>query len=220
MGRPGYRNLNKPMSGAILPTDRVQDARYQLRSGTHGEHVRLNQHPMLVGLTRPDYPIPRYRMLMAAYYHFYSAVEDGIEQFGDEVFQYSPRRKLPWLLEDLAYLETDPLATENLPLQALPDMTPADVPELAGMLYTIEGSTLGGRVISRHLSTHLGLSPDRGGRFFSAYSHLTDHRWHQFESFLNATLVTDVMVECAVNAARRTFALIETILDDFHERVR
>lgn len=201
-------------------TYHTQDARHQLRSGTHSEHIRLNQHPMLVGLTRPSYPMARYRMLMAAYYHFYRAVEDGIEQFGDATFPYAPRRKLPWLIDDLAYLEMDPLAADNLPRQRLPDMTPADIAELAGVLYTIEGSTLGGQVISRHLSVHQGLGPDRGGRFFFAYSDLTDQCWHQFNSFLNATLVTNAMIERAVSAARRTFAFIETILDDFHERVR
>ncbi len=201
-------------------TDLAMDARQQLRRGTHDEHVRLNQHPMLLGLTRPGYPMARYRMLMAAYYHFYRAIEEGIEQSGDAAFDYAPRRKLPWLQEDLAYLDIDPLAAENLPRQPLPDMTPEDVGELAGMLYTIEGSTLGGQVISRHLSVHHGLGPDCGGRFFSAYHHLTDQRWHEFQQFLNSTLLADTMTRRAISASRRTFALIETILDDFHERLR
>jgi len=200
-------------------TGQAQDARQQLRRGTHCEHVRLNQHPMLVGLTRPGYSLQRYRMLMAAYYHFYRAIEEGIAQFGDAAFHYASRRKLPWLVDDLAYLEVDPLAAENLPWQPLPNMKPNDIAELAGMLYTIEGSTLGGQVISRHLSTHQGLDSDRGGRFFSAYRHLTDQRWHEFEQFLNTTLLSDAMIGGAVSAARSTFALIETILDDFHERL-
>ena len=201
-------------------TDSAVDARQQLRGGTHDEHVRLNQHPMLVGLTRPGYPMERYRMLMAAYYHFYRAIEDGIEHFGNAAFDYAPRRKLPWLQEDLAYLDTDPLAAESLPRQPLPDMTPEDIGELAGMLYTIEGSTLGGQVISRHLSAHHGLGADCGGRFFSAYRDLTDQRWQEVQQFLNATPVTDTFTRRAVGASRRTFALIETILDDFHERLR
>lgn len=200
--------------------DRAEDARQRLRRETHAAHVRLNQHPMLVDLTRPAYSMQRYRMLLVAYYHFYRAVEGGIEQFGDAAFHYAPRRKLPWLVVDLTYLEMDPLAAENLPPQPLPNMAPKDIAELAGMLYTIEGSTLGGQVISRHLSAHQGLDADRGGRFFSAYGHLTDQRWHEFEQFLNATLLADATVRRAVGAARRTFALIETILNDFHERLR
>lgn len=219
MGRPDHSTVTTSENSTMTQTDRVKDARQRLRSGTHREHVRLNQHPMLIGLTRPGYPMPRYRMLMTAYYHFYRAVEAGIEQFGDSAFEYSSRLKLPWLADDLAYLGINPFAADNLPQRPIPDMVPADIAELAGVLYTIEGSTLGAQVISRHLSSHQEIGPDRGGRFFLGYSHLTDQHWNQFEVFLNLTLVTDAMIERAVSSAQGTFLLIEALLYDFHKRV-
>ena len=61
------------------PTD-LSAVRRLLRDGTHAEHVRLNQHPLLAGITRPDYALTTYQLVLTAYFHFYRALEAAIDQ--------------------------------------------------------------------------------------------------------------------------------------------
>ncbi len=47
-------------------------------------------------------------------------------------------------------------------------------------MYVVEGSTLGGQVLSRHFADRLGVSPDRGGGFFHGYGEATGRMWMAF----------------------------------------
>lgn len=202
------------------PTD-LSDVRRLLRDGTHAEHVRLNQHPLLAGITRPDYALTTYQLVLTAYFHFYRALEAAIDQAlaaGLSRFVYAPRRKLPWLVEDLAYFGIDPELAFRQAGISLPAMTLTDEGQLLGALYTIEGSSLGGQVISRHLATHLALSPDQGARFFYGYGDQTMPLWQQFDSFINAALTHEAVRQSALQAARTTFATMEAVLDEYLAR--
>lgn len=46
-----------------------------------------------------------------------------------------------------------------------------------GVMYVIEGSALGGQVVSRHLRDKLGITPDQGGEFFFGDGPGTFARW-------------------------------------------
>jgi heme oxygenase len=59
--------------------------------------------------------------------------------------------------------------------------TPAQV---LGCLYVIEGATLGGQIISKHLLANLGLGPDTGAAFFNGYGAESGHQWQSFRLFL------------------------------------
>lgn len=198
--------------------DGVENPRQTLRKGTHGEHVRLNQHPMLEGLTRPGYPRARLGFLLSGYFHIYRALELAITSLPVDGFSYASRQKLPWLIQDLEHFGIDPESTGYRPYGPLATPAPIDAAELAGMLYTIEGSTMGGQVISRHLATHLGITPAMGCRFFHAYGEHTATRWNEFEAFLNASLADRQQCERALATAKATFGCIETILDEYHAR--
>lgn len=198
--------------------DGLENPRQTLRKGTHGEHVRLNQHPMLEGLTKPGYPRTRLGFLLSGYFHIYRALELAISNLPVDGFSYASRRKLPWLIQDLEFFGIDPESPDYCPHRPLATPAPIDAAELAGMLYTIEGSTMGGQVISRHLATHLGITPAMGCRFFHAYGDLTEARWREFEVFLNASLADHQQCQRALETAKATFVCIESILDEYHAR--
>lgn len=199
----------------------ISPVRQLLRDGTHAAHVRLNQHPLLHGLVKPGYPLNRYLLLLVAYYHFYKAVEARIDQFSGAAalaFSYEDRRKLPWLETDLRHFGIDPAFASNLPGARLAVREVLSVGEMLGLLYTIEGSTLGGQVIAKHLDQHLGLRADNGARFFSGYADDTRCRWRELEVFMEATLVDERTQTQAIERARETFLLIETVLDGYLAR--
>ena len=58
-----------------------------------------------------------------------------------------------------------------------------------GRMYVMEGSTLGGQYIARHVEETLGLSSGEGNSYFRGYGEATGERWREFPG-------------CAANAAR------------------
>ena len=191
-------------------TEAPGPVRLLLRQRTHAAHTRLNHHPMLSGITQPGYPISRYKALIAAYQPLYAGLEQAIEDAiatCDLAFDYRVRRKLPWLNRDLDFLTHTVQATPA----PIPPIT--GLGELVGVLYVIEGSTLGGGLIARQIAEHLGLTACAGGAFFHAYGAETQTRWSDFCRFME-TLGTDPgALTCAAQRAEDTFVLFHQALD-------
>ena len=64
-----------------------------LRNATHHHHAKLNQHPLLAGLIKPNYPLKNYCTLLLAYFKLYQLMEDPIRQFlydHSTVFNFDP----------------------------------------------------------------------------------------------------------------------------------
>lgn len=209
----------------MIPTtfdpDTIPRLRETLRSSTHDAHVRLNHHPLLVGLTRPGYLRFNYWQVLVAYHHFYQAVEAAIENYLGRCssgFDYQLRRKRFWLLEDLACGGIDPTAAHWQPVAGVASVVIEDLAQLVGVLYLIEGATLGGQVISRHIQAGLEMAPEHGGRFFHAYGELTAVRWQEFLKFAEQACDTAAKRERAVQTATRMFCRVEEILNEYATR--
>ncbi|MEI7839642.1 MAG: biliverdin-producing heme oxygenase [Methylococcaceae bacterium] len=193
------------------------DLRTLLRSATHTFHVQLNQHPLLTGLTKPDYPLANYRKLLLVYFHLYQALEDRISQFFSTqscAFDYSARYKLPWLLKDITFFKDDPHAAGNVPCPAmiLPEIV--NMGQLIGVLYVLEGSTLGGQLVFRSLVDYQSLNRNEGACFFNGYSERTPLLWQDFLSFSDIISGDDAQCQAAKVAACQTFQLFKQMLDD------
>ncbi|MGV8899401.1 MAG: biliverdin-producing heme oxygenase [Burkholderiaceae bacterium] len=198
----------------------------RLRRITHAAHVRINQHPLLSGLTKPAYPLSRYLTLLTAYYHIYTSIESCIEanlaraELPELLFKYDDRRKLPWLAADLKYFRINPHTPDLSPLRPVAAVVPDGVGALIGMLYVIEGATLGGQVIARYLYETLALTPSTGASFFNGYGNdlTTQRRWQEFGVFASSIGNDPEQQHCAEISAQRVFELIEDHLDDYHAR--
>jgi len=190
----------------------------QLRDATHASHVRINRHPYLSGLLKAGYPLAQYQTLLAMYAVLYAAIESQVASFlavNDVPFEYGHCHKTQWLREDLAHFGIN---LHEAPWQppALPTLLIlADRGALIGTLYAIEGATLGGEVISRHLQDHLQLGPSTGARFFNGYGDaLTTRRnWQTFSGFANSIGTDKNLQASAVLSAVSIFELIEYQLD-------
>lgn len=189
------------------------DARKALREATHPAHVRLNKHPLLNHLTSPGYPLAHYKKVLMAYFGSYASIEasidDALRRWPID-FSYSTRRKLPWLAADLAWFG---MAQPAIVCSPAPELV-VDRHSLFGILYAIEGSSLGGRVIAQVLARHLGLTPAEGARFFAGYGEEIDQRWNEIIALLNARLTGPDALNSAIVSANRTFQLIEARLDE------
>ena len=128
------------------------------------------------------------RAQYAAYLSRLTPFQEGIErELGRWVadwpvaLEMHKREKAPLLRADLIALGEPailPSPVFNLKL--------ASVSHAWGCLYVLEGSTLGGQVLSRRLSQSLGLTPSTGGAFLWAYGDQTGEMWRRFQGCLLA----------------------------------
>jgi heme oxygenase len=162
-----------------------------------------------------------YQLVLVAYFHFYRAVEAAIDRSlaaQSLDFSYEPRRKLQWIRADLLHFGINPEEDRFKPAVPVGPLDILDAGQLVGLLYTIEGSSMGGQVISGFLASNLALSPKSGARFFYGYGDQVVSFWNQFEAFMDATLTGDAIQSRANDSARSTFAMMESILDEYATR--
>lgn len=79
-----------------------------------------------------------------------------------------------------------------------------------GALYVLEGSTMGGRIISTMLSSLLGASNTL--TFFNGYGEETGTMWKSFKDYLNRSVSDDQWSELT-NSATHTFVSFKNWID-------
>jgi heme oxygenase len=81
--------------------------------------------------------------------------------------------------------------------------------QLFGCLYVLEGATLGGQIITRHLHASLGLTPETGAAFFAGYGARTGSRWKEFGTHLSAFALQSGSGDAIVASANSTFETLD-----------
>ncbi|MFO0891272.1 MAG: biliverdin-producing heme oxygenase [Isosphaeraceae bacterium] len=154
----------------------------RLRAETRDEHAALERS---VGLEAEPLDVSTYLGWLVRFYGFYEPLERLIAaQLTPEAHGVDPaaRRRAPLLAIDLISLGLDP---SRVPLCGhLPVV--GDPADAFGCMYVLEGSTLGGQFISRRIMRDLGMTPERGGRFFHGHGARTGEMWQAFRDAISA----------------------------------
>ena len=179
-----------------------RDVLHLLRTGTATEHESLERS---LDLLHPDLDRGRLADVLSRMHGFWRAAEDGLDDWAArfpadaEAVTWPARRRAGLFAADLRTLGARP--ADDGP--RLPPVTSTD--EALGRLYVLEGSTLGGTVIDRHLA---GL-PVLGGvrlRAFSPYGAQTGAMWHAFRRATRDRVARggdpDVMLGAAISTFR------------------
>ncbi len=74
---------------------------------------------------------------------------------------------------------------------------------LLGAVYVVEGSTLGGRFLARHVEQVLGMAPGVGDSYFQGHGELTGEMWREVLEKVRA--IPDQDAGLTIAAAKRTF---------------
>ncbi|MGE7992247.1 biliverdin-producing heme oxygenase [Pseudomonas sp. NPDC089554] len=173
-----------------------------LREGTQASHKALEQR---LPFFHARFDLSGYRELMQAYYGFHAPLEVLLASH-----QESARNKTPALTRDLHALALSAAQIDTLPLcAALPAV--ADEASALGVMYVLEGSTLGGQVLKRAMAERLGLDANNGGAFLDVYAAATGSNWRRFLERLGTAPATSQA--SAVEAAVATFERFEQWLD-------
>lgn len=171
-----------------------------LKKNTKQQHQELEK--VLVKRLKSIRTEADYIDILLRFYGFIRPWEASIGNNIDTALlpDFPERRKIGWLIEDLRHFDaTEEVAIcEDLPLignkyQAL------------GSLYVMEGSTLGGQIISDMVSRMLNMEGSQGMVFFKAYGDQTLPMWSRFQHCLDVQVWDDSSRELAEEAAGQTF---------------
>lgn len=152
----------------------------------------------------------RYTRLLVLMYGYYAALEQKLDQFSENLPDYAARRKSQAILDDLKQLA---YPTRQIPVCSdLPSIH--SLPSALGAMYVLEGSTLGGKIISKMLLKQV---PALEGsiRFFQGYNEESMTMWQKFKEHLHNTVDESQQDETHF-AAKETFVKFKKWLE-YHD---
>jgi len=159
------------------PKSSPSSALAALKAATQHEHDALDA---ALDLLNPDIGAIAYRRHLEAFFGFYAPMEramSAVDGYSEHGIDLNARCKAGLLRADLLSLgvgEPDALPMcETLP--SLPSLATA-----FGTLYVLEGASLGGQIISRHVEKQFGYTAAHGAQFFNGYGARTGEMWMTF----------------------------------------
>lgn len=175
-----------------------------LRTGTAGEHADVER---ALDLLDRHLERPRLVHVLQRLHGFWTAAEAGLDAWA--LRHPADARALTWSRRRRAALFADDLRALGAPRSAeLPHLPAVVTTEAAlGRMYVLEGSTLGGTVIDRHLAALPHLADVRLGAF-SPYGTQTGAMWHAFRAVTRDQVAAGANPDAVVAAARQTFAAL------------
>jgi heme oxygenase len=181
--------------------------RDQLRLETRMAHEALDGSLDLT--TGRPLDLHQYARLLGRFHGFHQAIESRLAPLLEPAL-LAGRSKLPALRHDLRSCGIPDHALSQLPtIDALPPIT-GHAAALSAF-YVAEGSTLGGRVIGRHVSSNPEI-PSDACRYFNIYGDETGTRWRTVCSALDAASAPATN-EQAVTTANAVFSSLQRWLE-------
>jgi heme oxygenase len=180
-----------------------------LKEGTRDLHRTLEAR--LSPILSEALSLDQYTEILKKLYAFYQPIESQllcISPWGDTALNLQQRRKLPFLFDDLVSLHVDPDQIAAIPFCThLPTLE--SVPQALGCLYVLEGSTLGGKIITSRLKENLHLDPARGCGFFNSYGKDVGILWRGFLDALSQYTQRHGNEQVILASACQTFAAMD-----------
>jgi heme oxygenase len=185
----------------MLTTHSLPPVLTELRAGTADLHKNIEA---VMPFFKDSFNLDQYRHSLKKFYGFHVAFENRVvHQLTNNPtdFFYEERRKLSALKKDLSFFYSDRDIAQLPICENLPGYD--NLAALFGGLYVMEGSTLGGQVITAHLKK-IGID-ENTCHYFSGYGPNTGKMWKQFQSELAKQAQSPNEIAECVKAARETF---------------
>lgn len=179
-----------------------------LRAATRERHERVDQLMDLRRLAERAH----YERVLQVFDAFLGPWEEAVAAALPEAWPtwLRQRSRRAFLQNDLHALGLQPLPRAALQLQL------ASPAAAWGSVYVLEGSALGGQVITRALA-HSGLQP--ASAYFHGWGIATGAMWQEFRLRLQHELPEPAWVAAACDAACQTFDVLAGLLEaKLHER--
>jgi heme oxygenase len=178
-----------------------------LRTETAENHKTLESLMFVNEIMNNSLSIEQYKKLLTVNYIIHQKLENTLANMLDAdiaaALEMNSRLKLSALEKDLNYWGIDSLTLPGLDFELyLPQKNTAEV---LGALYVLEGATLGGNVIKRHILANPNFKDQDGGlNYYGVYGEELSTKWKKFVSVLNER-VEEADYERCINSANQTF---------------
>jgi heme oxygenase len=183
----------------------------QLRKATQPMHTKLEESRLSVNLMKGDVSKTEYADYLVymsdviAYHEFFTY--PVVEHLFDDM---SARHKLPMINNDIEVLRQQGVTITPNNEYRINTLLPLSIARALGYMYVIEGSTLGGRMILKHIKTALGFDEQNGAHFFAGYGNETGKRWNKFIAIFANYAVIESCQQEIITAATDAFESIQT----------
>ena len=120
-----------------------------------------------------------YAMLLRRLYSFYKPLEDDLHQKIDHetIKDIGQRKHTNRIVKDLRALNSDVDLSVEKNHTTIPSISYA-----IGVMYVIEGSTMGGQIISKMIHKNVNTDGADAVSYFSSYEEATHHMWTEFKN--------------------------------------
>jgi len=178
-----------------------------LRAETAEKHKELESLMFVNEIMNNSLSTEAYKKLLTINYIIHQKLENKLANMLDadlaEKLQMNDRLKLSSLEKDLQYWGIDNLTLPALNFELF--VPEKNVAEVLGALYVLEGATLGGNVIKKHILANPNFQGAEDGlNYYGVYGEELGSKWKTFVSILNES-VPEADYEACVNSANETF---------------
>lgn len=170
-------------------------------------HDDLEQNSRLKRLLSKELNQTDYVDILQRYYSLFMSFENQTEKHAGWAAmkkQLQIRSKTELLEKDLRHFGVAASDYGHAGATSLRFLT-ENTAQLLGTAYVMEGSSLGGRYISRHLQERFKWTADSGACYFNGYAENTAQLWKHFCSFIENFSGPDGEKDQVVVSARHAF---------------
>ena len=189
-----------------------QSLRAILRDQTDALHTKLHAQFSFASLLDGSLRKSDYQALIRRLYGFYAPLDDAIvlalatDEGSAPPFRYEKRSR--FFAQDVFDLERGPGKTSNLPTcsEIAGVVTPKTV---GGVLYVVEGATMGGALINKAAERLLTKDSTIGRRYWAWCSVEGRNRWRMTLQYLDQLQSTSSTLDDLVSGASDTFRILD-----------
>jgi heme oxygenase len=191
----------------------------RLRAETRAQHMATEAIPFSSSILDGTLTREAYAGQLAAYVPVHRAIELAVAAGHPALAAVwtEDMVRTPLLAEDLAALRVDTSGTATATAEGdamaawISALAVRDPVAVLGVLYVMEGSTLGGALLRRHISRAFDLA-DAGLRYYSPYGTGPKPHWVEFGERMNAAVTSEADADRVIAAAGEAFDRIGRIL--------
>jgi heme oxygenase (biliverdin-IX-beta and delta-forming) len=181
---------------------RLKSLRDRIRSRTAFAHAALEQTPLMCTFADANLSTEVYGAYLCLQWQLHSPLEASLLRWLPPACAELRLQKCDWLRNDLQAMGMWPAASESVVTDADADAGVGSWAQAMGVLYVLEGSTLGLQVVRKQLQDKHPALRD-AGRFMLGYGQDTGRHWRDF--LVQLETVAEVDWPLAEEAASATF---------------
>jgi heme oxygenase len=180
---------------------------HDLKSQTADSHQTLEHNQASLAILDEQVSLAQYQYYLLALYGFVEACEIQIyPQLQHVLNDLDQRNKAYLIYNDLI---STGFPADQINAQVGTGFESAAIPEALGIMYVLEGSTLGGRILYKQVHEKLGCDQNSGASYFAGYGAQTGIMWTTFIATLSQQAVDGRFGQRIIDAANAAFKMID-----------